>query len=173
VMRLAYPDEYLAGAPALEVLSFGIVACSLFAVAGAILSSAGRPLVTALIAVTGLVVSVTAIRVLVRQVGIDEGALTAAALGTTLGMGVAFLLSGVVVYLRFRTLFPPASVVRAAAAAAAGFAAARSVPHGTELGAVGALAAGFAVYLLVLFALREITPADRSAMRAVLHRRPD
>lgn len=172
VMRLAYPDEYLAGAPALEVLSFGIVACSLFAVAGAILSSAGRPFVTALIAIAGLVVSVTGTALLVRQAGVGEGALAAAALGSSLGMGVAFVLSGVVIHLRFRTLFPPASVVRAAAAAVAAFYAARFVPHGTELGAIGALAAGFTVYLIALVALREITAADRSAIEAVLRRRP-
>ena len=86
-------------------------------------------------------------------------------------MAVAFVLSGAVIQLRFRALVPPASVVRAAAAAGAAFFAARLVPHATELGAVGALAAGFAVYLIALVALREITAADRSAIETVLRRR--
>lgn len=171
VMLLAYPDEYLAGAPALEVLSFGIVACALFVVAGTVLSSAGRPLATALIAIVGLIVSVTSTWLFVRHVGIGEDTLAAAALGSSLGMGVAFLLSGLAVHLRFHTLFPPASVLRATAAAAAGFAAARLVPHASPPGALAALVAGFAVYTIALLLLGEITPADRTALRAIVHQR--
>jgi stage V sporulation protein B len=171
VMRLAFPEEYLAGAPALEILSVGIVAFALFVVAGTILTSAGRPVLTAVIAAVGLAVTVAGNYLFVSRVGIGEDTLAAAALGTSLGMGVVFLLAGGAVYARFETLLPPASVLRGGAAAVGGFAVASWVPHQTRPMAVVALIAGFATYLLVLFVLREITASDLSAAKQILGRK--
>lgn len=172
VMRLAYPEEYLAGAPALEVLSLGIVACSLFVIAGTILSSAGRAPAAALAALAGLVVAVGATTTFVRRAGIGEDTLTAAAFGSSLGMGVAFLLAAGLVHARFGALLPPVVLLRGAAAAAAAFGAARAVPHDTRPAALAALAAGFATYLLVLIAVREIGLNELGALRRMLSRRP-
>lgn len=171
VMRVAYPEEYLAGAPALGILSIGIVAFAMFVIAGTILTSAGRPLLTAMIAAVGLVVTVACNYLFVQRVGIGEDTLAAAALGTSLGMGVVFVLAGAAVYVRFKTLLPPASVLRAALAAAAAFAVASFVPHGTRLMAIVALAAGFAAYLVVLFVLREVKASDLTAAKQILGRR--
>jgi stage V sporulation protein B len=171
VMLLAYPDEYVAGAPALEVLSLGIVAFALFVLAGTILTSAARPLLTATIAVVGMLVAVAGNYLFVQRVGIGEDTLAAAALGTTLGMVVVFLLAGAAVYLRFQTLLPPFSVVRGLAAALVAFFVASAVPHDTRSTAVVALAAGFAAYVAVLAVLREVDGADVRAVKAVLGRR--
>jgi stage V sporulation protein B len=171
VMRIAYPEEYLAGAPALRVLSLGIVAFSLFVIAGTILTSAGRPMLTALIAAVGLVVTVAGNYLLVSRVGIGEDTLGAAALGTSLGMGAVFLMAGAAVLTRFKTLLPPASALRGILAGAAAFTVAELVPDHTRLLAVAALASGFGTYLILLFLLREVRPSDLAAARQIVGRK--
>ena len=87
------------------------------------------------------------------------------ALATSLGMTIAFVLSGIAVWLRFRALLPGLSVVRALVAAALAATVAHFVPHATRFTALGALAAGFVVYLVALFALREVRPSELAALR--------
>ncbi|HEY8432714.1 MAG TPA: oligosaccharide flippase family protein [Sandaracinaceae bacterium] len=171
VMRLAYPDEYLAGAPALAVLAPGFVLCSLFVVLGAILTGAGRPTKAAIIGALGLTVAVACTYSFVRRAGIGEHTLAAAALGTSAGMLVAFALAAGAVYSRFRTLFPIASVVRGALAAAAAFGVARFAPQRSAAEAALALAAGALAYVVVLAATRELSGVEASRLRRFLARR--
>jgi stage V sporulation protein B len=170
VMRIAYPEEYLAGAPALEILAPGVAVFSLFVLAGTILAGAGKPLHSAAIAGAGLVVAAAGNYFFVRRAGLGEHTLSAAALGTALGMVVALLLAGSAVYRRFRTLLPALSLVRGGIAAAAGFSAARFTPHDTRPAAVLALAAGLGAYALSLILLRELRGSDLLAIRQLLTR---
>ncbi|MFW6049784.1 MAG: lipopolysaccharide biosynthesis protein [Myxococcota bacterium] len=172
VIRIAYPDEYLVGAPALGVLVFGLVMFALFAIGATTLSGAGRPSLSAGMAAAALVVVIVANRLLVMWAGLGEHTLRAAALGTTLGMGVALLLVGAMVHRTFGAFLPPASVVRSLIAAAAGWAGAHFVPHDTAPTALLALVVGFLAYGLALLAVREVRPRDLAAVRRVLGGRP-
>jgi O-antigen/teichoic acid export membrane protein len=169
-MRLAYPADYLAGAPALSILVFGVAAFALFAVAATAISGAGKPSAAAAIAGISLLVVVGANRILLMRAGLGEGALRAVATGTTVGMLVALFLSAWVIRRSFGVFIPIATWLRAALAAGAGYAAAAAVPHDSPLMAILALAAGFFSALAVLVATRELTRDDWRALRRIAHR---
>ncbi len=160
VLRIAFPVEYLAGAPALGVLVMGIVAFALFVVCATVLTSAGGPGKAAAIAGIALVVVLGLGRTLLLKAEPDESALVVAASATSAGMLVAFLLSAAAVYLKFKALVPLMTLARGAIAGAVGFGVAMVVPHESRVLALVALAAGFFAYLAVLFVLRELTIAD-------------
>jgi O-antigen/teichoic acid export membrane protein len=170
VMRLAYPAEYLAGAPALAILVFGVAAFALFAVAATAISGAGKPSVAAMIAGVSLLVVVVANRVLVMRAGLGEQTLEAAATGTAIGMVVALVLSAWVIYQQFGVFIPVSTWARAALAAAAGYAAASATPDDSPAMALVALAFGFASSLVLLVATRELTGDDWQALRRVVRR---
>lgn len=170
VIRVAYPEAYLAGAPALGVLVFGIAAFALFVISATILSSAGRPGLAAAIAGVSLLIVVVANRALVMNTSGGADALPAAALGTSVGTFAALLLAGGAVYYRFRTFIALPTGLRGALAGVAAFAVAHFVPHGSRLSAIGALAAGFVAFLIALALLREIKAQDLTAARKVLGR---
>jgi O-antigen/teichoic acid export membrane protein len=170
VLRIAYPVEYLVGAPALATLVFGLVAFALFAVCATALGSAGRPGTAAAVATVGVVVVVVANRLLVLGAPDPASALPAAALGTSLGMGTAFVLAAIAVYHRFGALFGVWTVVRAAMAGAVGWTAAYFIPHESFVGALLALMAGFACYGLALVVFGELGGKDLAAVRRVLQR---
>ncbi|MCA9530882.1 MAG: oligosaccharide flippase family protein [Myxococcales bacterium] len=171
VMRIAYPEEYLAGGPALGILIFGIVAFSLFVIAATVLSSSGRPTVAATIAFIGMCAVVVGDRVLVVQTGLGGHPLVALATGTSAGMALALLLAGGAVFVRFRTFIPAATALRCVLAGAVALGVAREVPHGTRLLALVALALGFFAYVVALVVLRELRRSDLDAIRGVLGRR--
>lgn len=170
VVRLAYPAEYVAGAPALAVLIFGVGAFALFVVAATAISGAGRPSLAAGIAAVSLVVVVVADRFLITRAGLGNGTLAAAATGTAIGMLVACVGSGLVLYFMFRVAVPSRTWIRAALATFAGYFAAALVPHPTPIFAIAALAAGFGAALAVLVATGEVTQADWNALRRVARR---
>jgi len=170
VMRLAYPAEYLAGAPALSILVFGVVAFALFAVAATAISGAGKPSIAAMIAGVSLLAVVIANRVLVMRAGLGEQTLEAAATGTAIGMVVALVLSASVIYQQFGVFIPVVTWIRAALAAGAGYAAAAAIPHGSAGMALIALAVGFAASAVALVATRELTKDDWHALRRVVRR---
>lgn len=170
VIRIAYPEEYLAGAPALGVLVFGLVMFALFVIGATTLSGAGRPALSAILGAVALGVVVVANRLFVMGAGLGEHTLRAAALGTTLGMGVALLLVGTMVYRAFGAFLPWASVARAVAAGAAGWAVAHFIPHDTRWTALLALVAGFVAYAVALVLVRELHRRDLDAVRRVLGR---
>jgi stage V sporulation protein B len=170
VMQLAYPAEYLAGAPALSILVFGVAAFALFAVAATAISGAGKPTAAAIIAGVSLLVVVIANRVLVMRAGLGEQMLEAAATGTAIGMVVALVLSAWVIYKSFGVFIPVATWIRAALAAAAGYAAASALPHDSPVMALVALAVGFTSSVVVLIVTRELTHDDWHALRRVVRR---
>lgn len=171
IMRVAYPDEYLAGAPALGVLVFGMLAFALFVIAATVLSGAGRPGLAAAIAGVALALVVAGNRVLVMMVGLDGDTLGAAAIGTTIGTTVALVAVAAIVYRAFGAFLPLGSAIKTALAGAGAFAAAHFVPHQTALTALLSLASGFAAFVVILLVLREVRDADLQVVRRVLGRK--
>lgn len=172
VMRIAYPEPYLAGAGALGVLVFGQVAFAMFVIGATILSGAGRPLVAALIALGSLIVVVVATRVAITTTGLaGSDTLVATAVGTSIGTVLALVVVGLTVWRSFGAFLPIASALRAALAGGAGFAAAKLVPHGSAIGALTALVAGVAAYAIALVLTREIGRTELDALRAIVRRR--
>ncbi len=170
VMRIAYPSEYLVGAPALAILVFGITAFALFAVAATAISGAGKPSVAAAIAGVSLATVVVANRALVMRAGLGERTLEAAATGTSIGMCVALILSAWVLYRDFGVFIPALTWMRTALAAIAGFETAGAIPHHSIVLAIAALAGGFAASLGVLVVTRELGADDWRALRRIVQR---
>jgi len=170
VMRLAYPPEYLTGAPALSILVFGVAAFALFAVAATAISGAGKPSVAAMIAGTSLLVVVVANRVLLMRAGLGDQTLQAAATGTVIGMVVALLLSAWVIHRSFGVFIPLSTWARAGLSSLAGYTAAAYLPHDSALMALVALAVGFLSALAVLLLTRELTQDDWHAVRRIVRR---
>jgi len=170
VMRIAYPSEYVVGAPALAILIFGVVAFSLFAVAATAISGAGKPSAAAAIAAVSLLTVIVANRMLLMRAGLGERTLEAAATGTSIGMGVALVLSGWILYRQFGVFIPALTWLRTTLAAGAGFAVAKAIPHDSVVLAIIALAAGFGAALIVLVVTREIRADDWRALRRVVRR---
>jgi stage V sporulation protein B len=170
VMRLAYPSDYLVGAPALSILVLGVAAFALFAVSATAMSGAGKPTLAALIAGVSLLAVIVANRALILLAGLGEGTLEAAAAGTTIGMGIALVLSAWVVHRLFGVFIPSSTWIRAALAAGAGYATAAAIPQGSVLLAIAALALGFVSSVAVLVLTRELSPDDWRALRRIARR---
>lgn len=172
VLRIAYPSQYLAGADALGILVFGMVAFALFVIGATILTGGGRPLLAALIALASLLVVLAATRAAIGWAGIDgHHALRATAVGTTLGTSVALTAVGFAVWRGFGAFIPLATALRGLLAGAAGFFVARFIPHETAIGALSALAGGFMAYLLALTLLQELTVAELRALKTIVSNR--
>ena len=74
------------------------------------------------------------------------------------------------IYKSFGVFIPVATWIRAALAAAAGYAAASALPHDSPVMALVALAVGFTSSVLVLIVTRELTHDDWHALRRVVRR---
>ena len=170
VMGLAYPPEYVAGAPALQILVFGIAAFALFVVSATVISSAGKPSVAALIAGVCLAVVVIANRLAIQNVGIGPNTLAAAATATSSGMILALIASAFVIYVRFGTFAKPLTLLRCTIASVIAYNVASFVPHNTPLMALLCLITAFIAYLLALILTAELRRADVSAIANVLRR---
>jgi len=170
VVRLAYPADYVAGAPALAILIFGIVAFALFAVAATAISGAGQPSLAAGIAGVSLLAVIVANRFLIMRAGLGPETLGAAATGTAIGMTVALVGSALAVYFLFGVFVPVLTWIRAALAASIGYSVAAAVPHASPALALGALALGFAGMLGVLIVTRELSSSDWRALRRIVRR---
>ncbi|MEM7437094.1 MAG: lipopolysaccharide biosynthesis protein [Myxococcota bacterium] len=173
VVRLAYPPDYVAGAPALAVLIFGVAAFALFAVAATAISGSGRPALAAVIAGISLAVVVIAVRAFIGDAGLGADTLRATASGTATGMVVALVGAAMAVRGLFGVFVPPLTWLRAAAAGFAGFWVASAFPDDSPLVAIVALAAGFGAALLALILTRELSRADWDAVRQVTRREGD
>ncbi len=170
VVRLAYPADYVAGAPALAILIFGVAAFALFAVAATAISGAGQPSLAAGIAGVALLAVVVANRLLILRAGLGSDTLAAAATGTAIGMMVALAGSALAIHFLFGVFIPVLTWVRAALAAGVGYVVAAAVPHTSPVLALAALAIGFAGVLGTLIATRELSPQDWHALRRIVRR---
>jgi stage V sporulation protein B len=170
VMRIAYTEEYLTGSGALQVLVLGAACFALFVITATALSGAGRPTTAAIIAGIGLVTVLIGNYVLVRLVGIGEHTVVAAASATSAGMFLTLVVSGVLVYQRFKAFLSPATVVRTAIAGGIAFATSYFVPHDSRMSALAALVLGGLAFVAALVVLREVTTNDLAQVRRILRR---
>jgi stage V sporulation protein B len=171
VMRLAYPDAYLAGSEALAVLALGTVGFALFAIGATIKSGAGRPGIPAVIAVGTVVVVLGCNLLFLRLAGIGEHTLVAAAAGTSAGMAASMVAIAIAVHVRFGIFIAPASAVRISSAALVAWLVARAVPSHNAALALGALIAGGVAFMLGLLVSRELGPSDLEVLRKITRRR--
>jgi stage V sporulation protein B len=171
VMRVAYQEAYLAGSPALALLSPGLVPFSLFAIGAAILAGAGRARATAMIATVALALVVVMNTVAVRAAPDAESALVGAALATSVAASLALIAVGVTIHRLFGAFVAPLTVVRALAAGACGYAVARVVPHQSALGALAACVLGALAFGFALVVLRELGRDDLALVQRVIARR--
>jgi stage V sporulation protein B len=171
VMRLAYPDAYLAGSEALAVLALGTVCFALFAIGATIMNGAGRPGVPAAIAVGTVVVVVACNLLFLRMAGIGEHTLLAAAAGTSAGMAASMVAIAVAVHMRFGIFIAPMSVLRISSAGVVAWLVARAVPSHSAAFALAALIAGGISFLLALVVSRELGASDFDVLRRITRRR--
>ncbi len=170
VLRVAYPDVYLAGSEALAVLPLGMVCFALFVVGSTIVSGAGRPGLAAVIALITVVLVVGCNLVFIRAAGVGAHTLLAAACGTTLGAVFALVAVGLALHERFGAFIAPRTAVRALAAAALGWTVAHLLPSHSALLALRALVAGGLSYVLALIVTRELGSADFALLRGIARR---
>ncbi len=170
VMRLAYPPDYAQGADALRILVFGVAAFAMFVVSATAVSGSGRPSIAAVIGGLALLTVVLAVRGLIDRVGLGEHTLRATALGTSLGMLVALLLSALALRFLLGALIPAMTWLRSGVAGALGCFASSSIPHESAWMTLLALIAGFLVVIAVLWSTRELKPEDWRVLRNVLRK---
>jgi stage V sporulation protein B len=170
VMRVAYPDAYLAGSDALAVLSLGTVCFALFVVAATVLSGSGRPGLAAAIALGMVALVVGGDVALVRLAGISEHTLRALAQGTSIGMAVGLLAVAAAVVKRFGTFIDPRALARILLSGALAWTAAHLVPTTSALLAVAALVTGGVVFLIALLVTGELGKADLEVVRKIVKR---
>lgn len=171
VLRIAYPEAYLAGADALGVLVVGQVGFALFVIGATILTGSGRPVVAAVIAAVAVGVVLIATSVAINVAGDGRQALVATAIGTSIGTGVAFVAVGLALRIGFGAFIPIATAIRTSIAGAAGFAAARFIPHESAIGALIALVGGTIAYLVLLIVTAEIGKKDLETVRTIVQRK--
>jgi stage V sporulation protein B len=170
VLRIAYPEEYVAGAGALAIQAAGAAAFALFVITSTALSGAGRPGLAAQITAACFLVVVFGNYGLLRVVGIGEHTLEAAALGTSAGMVLALVAGAFIVHRLLGGFVALWTAVRVGVAGVAAFFVARFVPHDTRVMALVALAAGATAFLAGLVVLREVSMADVGKIRKALGR---
>lgn len=170
VMRIVYPGDYLASSAALAVLALGMVCFALFVIAATIMSGAGRPGWSAGVAMASATIVVVCNLTFVRQVGLGDSTLLAAACGTSAGAVFALIAMGTAVKLRFGAFIAPLTLLRVLTAATAAFVVAHAVPGTSKITSVLALGAGGAAYVFTLFALRELGKRDLDAVLRIVKR---
>ena len=154
----------------MKILVFGMVAFALFVICATIVSGAGRPAVSAAIALVSVGIVIVLNAQMVRAAPIGAESLIAAATATSVGTTTAMFAALIVVWRLFGASLGFATIARALIAAAVGYAVASYTPHDSRFMAIVALAAGFGSYCLCLFALRELQRSDIQAAIKVLRR---
>jgi O-antigen/teichoic acid export membrane protein len=169
-LDLVFPREYQAAAPALSVLPIGIAAFGLMVVSNTIMSGAGHPGRALGVVLGALVAVVVSVFTLVSKSGPGPESLTATAGGTSIGMVVGLVISGIVVYRRFGTFWPWLSLLRVGVAAGVAVTAGRFMPMLGKLVTLGECVAVLIIYLVVLALLREFKSEDVARLKQVIRR---
>lgn len=177
VLRLVYPAEYVAGAPALRIVAIGMLSFAVITVLTSVISSGGRPWVSVGIVAVTLALDAGLNLALIPRLG-----LAGAALATTIAMfgGAAGCVA--FVRLRYGARLPLGTFARVAVAAIAVYALSLALPSDAFLERMGigglavkaAVAAEFAVmgvvYLAALIVTREIGAAEWKLLRRIAGR---
>lgn len=171
LVRLAYGPQFLEATDTLSVLVFGQIALALFVIVATVLTSAGKPVLSALVGLCGLVIVLGANRVLVSWVGLGPYTLGTAALATSLGTTMALGLSTLALYKLFGVSLPGLTLLRCGVAAAVAFFTAQQLPQHSPMLAPVVMTASGLVYLAVCFATGELTRDDLTNTLSSLRKR--
>lgn len=172
-MSLLYKAEYVTGAPALAILLCAYACFALSTIIGTITNALGYTRATALLGLATVVGSSLSVLTSI-QGSLASGVqpLRGAAFGLLVGMGGGLLLNLVYLWIKLRVTVPLLSLIRVGVALASGLAVGRlwpAVGHagllGSKLGTLLASGICLLVYLLVLIALRELSPRQILSQR--------
>lgn len=171
-MDLVFPDGYEMAAPALRILSVGIVAFGLLVISNTVLNAAGKKWYAITTVLVGLVCVLGLDTFFLSFAHApDEQVLQLTATGTALGMFTSLAVSLFFVYRLFRASIPMYTLLRVVAASGTAIGIVQYVP-GT--GAVVTLARCIAVlivYFGILAATREFTAEDMGQLKQIVKRR--
>jgi len=166
LLGLVYGPDSAAGGAALEILIFGQTLLALLLVLATVITAGGRPWLS-----FSLVGAALALSALFNHLWVPAYGIRGAAIATTLAAGLGAAAAGMIVLKFFGALLPPAAAGKIVFASAVVFALGRWwSPAGWLL--PPALAALAGVYLLVLYALREITPGDGRMILSLFRKPP-
>lgn len=162
VLRLIFPSGYAAGAPALRIVAFGMLAFAVISVLTSVISSGGRPWVSVAIVAGTLALAATLDLTLIPRLGLEG-----AAIATSTAMLAGAIACVAFVRSRYGAVLPWATLARVAVAAGAVYVASSLLPIGGIL--VAAEFVGFGlVYLVLLVVLREIGAEEWGLVRRIL-----
>jgi O-antigen/teichoic acid export membrane protein len=171
LIRLAYGQNFLEGADTLRVLVFGQIALAMFVIVATVLTSAGKPVLSAAIGLVALVIVLGANRLFVLGVGLGDATLGMAALATSLGTSVALLLSAIAMHKLFGVFLPLTTLVRCALSAGVAFVVAQQMPQSSALHAPLVMVVSGLVYLAACVITGELTRSDLEGALGSLKRK--
>lgn len=162
LLSFLFSKAYFPGATSISVLVIGSGFFTLFIILTTIISSAGSPLKSALLAGGGVILSSLLCLLLIPHFG-----LTGAALATTIAAGVVMFLAAIFVYRRFHVLFSIKSVTKVLFSSLIIFYLAKIIPVSSLMLPLLYIFL-FAIYIALLFVLRELTAEDVLLVRSLL-----
>lgn len=170
-MVLVFPEGYEVAAPALQVLSLGIVAFGLLVISNTVLNAAGKKwhaMATVLIGMV-CVVGLDALLLLFAD-GAGVEVLRLTAIGTSVGMYVALGVSWWFVYRHFRASVPLFTLLRVASAAAAAIFVIQYAPGRGAIATLGHCIGVLVIYFGILLLTREFKGEDFGQLKQILQR---
>jgi stage V sporulation protein B len=171
LLRILYPASYGMGAAAMPILAAGVVALALLSIAGSIVTASGRPYVAMVLVAVTLMAGTGLAFTLVPSAAAGPDMLFAAALATTVGMLVGFVVALVYLRRRFGAGLPLASALRVVLAVALAVLVGRVMPGKGVMAGLAAMALAGIVYVGTLLLAREFGPSDREKFLKILRRK--
>ncbi len=165
-----FEPEYLVAKDALGILSIGIAAFGLMVVSNTILNGAGLPYKAMAVIVVALLALIGSVYGFLSMAGPGPEALAATAMGSTLGMFLGLLISGIVVYRCLGAFWPWLTVLRVVIAAGAAIALGRFLPDAGRIITLFECILVLVVYFAVLLCTREFRREDLNQLKQVLKR---
>jgi O-antigen/teichoic acid export membrane protein len=165
LVELVYSVKYLPSYPSLSILVFGVMSFTIFTAQSYILSGAGKPQVSSLFGFTGLITTIIFCYLLIPRSGMS-GAAIAMTIGSTLSMA----LTSLYVYRKFKVLIPIRSALRIGCASGLIYFLALTFKLPILLLPLTYIIL-FAVYFLILIALKEISSDDYTRFQKILPNR--
>jgi len=161
VIRLLYSSAYISGTGALSILTIGDGFFTLFVILATIISGAGSPWKSSLLAGAGVIMSCLLCLVLIPRFGISG-----AALATTVASFVVMVGAGVIVYRKFGVLFNFKSSCKIFSASLIIYTIAKLIVLPVILLPFFYVML-FGIYIVLLFLLKEITKEDMTLVRSL------
>ncbi len=163
VLRVALPEDYQAGSPALVIVAYGMLLFGLLYVLTTIISASGRPAVSVLLAALTLVASAALNAVLIPAYG-----LRGAAIATTAAMLLGTVVGSIYLISKFGSIIPMLSVLRIAASAGVVYLASRAYSSTSKPVILIELVVLSLIYVGALLLTRELGPDDLASVKKIV-----